>query len=103
MPITTKVFSSTQHAEDVKVLQGDIRKLLAATVRASKKHEIEMLKLIDERDIAEQTISQAYYLVIGRSPEWSNRFGHDQALEEIGDAVNILRKVARKSTLETAP
>jgi len=52
-------------------------------------------KLIDERDRAEEALSQAYYLVIGRSPEWSNLFGHAEALEEIEEACEVLRKAAR--------
>lgn len=47
---------------------------------------------IQERDDAEQALSQAYYLVIGRSPEWSNVFGHKEALQEIEDAVSLLKQ-----------
>lgn len=50
------------------------------------------LELIDQRDAAEEAFSQAYFLVTGRSPEWSNRFGHAEALEEIEDACTLLRK-----------
>lgn len=51
-----------------------------------------MLQLIDERDAAEDAMNQAFYIVIGRSPEWSNHFGYPEALEEIGDAVALLKK-----------
>jgi hypothetical protein len=54
-----------------------------------------MLQLIDERDAAEEALSQAYYLVTGRSPEWSNKFGHTQALEDIKEACAILRQAAK--------
>ncbi len=60
----------------------------------AKADEREMLELIDARDEAEQAISQAYYLVIGRSPEWSNKFGHQEALDEIKDACELLRKAS---------
>jgi hypothetical protein len=50
---------------------------------------------VDERDAAEQAMSQAYYLVTGRSPEWSNNFGYAQALEEISSAVAVLKNAAR--------
>lgn len=65
--------------------------------RAIAKNERDMLQLIDERDAAEEALSQAYYIVIGRSPEWSNKFGHAQALEEIGDACEVLKQAARPS------
>lgn len=65
------------------------------------KHEKECLTLIDERDAAEQSLSQAYYLTIGHSPEWSNNFGHQHALQDIGDAVALLKDAA-KSAIERA-
>ena len=52
-------------------------------------------ELIDERDRAEESLSQAYYIVTGRSPEWSNQFGHDQALIEIAETVKLLKDAAR--------
>jgi hypothetical protein len=61
-------------------------------LRGSVADDRETLKLIDERDAAEQALSQAYYLVTGRSPEWSNMFGHKEALDEIEDTLIILRK-----------
>lgn len=56
---------------------------------AKEEHKFE--QVIDERDKAEEAISQAYYLVIGQSPQWSNKFGHDQALDEIDNACGLLR------------
>ena len=55
------------------------------------KHEKDMLQVIDERDAAQEALSQAYYLITGRSPEWSNHFGYAEALEEIDDAQRLLR------------
>jgi hypothetical protein len=52
------------------------------------------LQTIDQRDRAEEALSQAYFLITGRSPEWSNLFGYDEALEEIDDAQKTLREVA---------
>ena len=63
----------------------------------SEAHERNELKLIDERDAAEQALSQAYYLVTGRSPEWSNVWGHAECLEEIGDAVFILKQAVKSA------
>lgn len=50
---------------------------------------------IDERDAAEESLSQMYYLVTGNSPEWSNKFGHAEALEEVADAVSVLKQAAK--------
>ncbi len=65
-----------------------------AQIRAGDREERALGQVIDERDAAEDALSQAFYLVTGRSPEWSNVFGHSQALEEIGDACALLRKSA---------
>lgn len=72
---------------------------VAETVPETVRHdpyEARILEVIDERDAAEQSLSQAYYLVIGESPEWSNNFGHQQALDEIDDALKLLRQVAKE-------
>lgn len=53
-----------------------------------------MGQLIDERDGAEQALSHAYYLLTGRSPEWSNLFGHKEALEEMEHWINRLKDEA---------
>lgn len=66
--------------------------------REERAHE----KTIGERDDAEQALSQAYFLVTGRSPEWSNNWGHAECLEEIGDAVALL-KAAAKDALNAGP
>jgi hypothetical protein len=63
-------------------------------------HEREVLELIDERDAAEEALSQAYFLVMGFAPVWSNLYGHEEALEDIGDMQRDLRLAAR---LEVAP
>lgn len=59
--------------------------------READKHEAEIGKLIDERDAAEEALSQAFYLTTGRSPEWSSMFGHAEALEEISDYLAAFR------------
>ena len=50
-----------------------------------------LLEACKERDDAEQALSHAYYLITGKSPEWSNLFGHAEALEEIDTAQYLLR------------
>ena len=69
-------------------------KLRARIAKNEQDHERD----IDHRDAAEEALSQAYYLITGRSPEWSNLFGHNEAIEEIDDAQRLLR--ARIAALE---
>lgn len=57
--------------------------------------EKEILQLIQDRDDAEEAMSQAYFIVTGKSPEWSNCFGYRDALEEITDACFLLRKAVK--------
>lgn len=58
----------------------------------TRKLDVSETQLINERDNAEEAISQAYYLITGKSPEWSNLFGHAEALEEIDKAQTLLRQ-----------
>lgn len=71
-----------------------LRTALAAAEEGAEKAEGE---LIDQRDAAEQAFSQAYYLVVGRSPEWSNLFGANEALEEMDDAQRLLRGAVKRA------
>lgn len=77
------------------------------TERLKSREEAAELQLIDERDRAEEAMSQAYFLITGRSPEWSNPFGFDQALEDVDDAQSTIRQakaklLARVGELEVA-
>lgn len=71
---------SGHHAAKVAELEREIE-------REDRAHT----QTITERDAAEEALSQAYFLIKGESPEWSNLFGHDEALEEIDDAQKLLR------------
>jgi hypothetical protein len=66
---------------------------VAAQVEQIAAQDAEIERLIDQHDAAEEALSQAYFLVIGKSPEWSNVFGSAEALEEIDDAQRTLRAV----------
>lgn len=68
-----------------------VRALVQQVKEAEEKHERDMLKVIDEREAEAEALSQAYFLVTGESPEWSNLFGHEQALDEIAGVVNLLK------------
>lgn len=48
-------------------------------------------RVVQKIDDAEQALSQMYYLVIGRSPQWSKTFGHQEALDEVKDAMAAIR------------
>lgn len=45
--------------------------------------EKELLDVIDQRDAAENAMSEAYTIVTGKQVQWSNHFGYKEALEEI--------------------
>lgn len=52
-------------------------------------------RTIDERDEAEEALSQAYYSVTGKFPSWSNLFGPADALEEIGETIAAVKLAAQ--------
>jgi len=64
------------------------------------KVERQLEETLKERDEAEEAFSQAYYLITGRSPNWSSQFGFPQALQDIDDAQTLLRKAARPAAVE---
>ena len=81
---------------------GDLREALHAAFRlglAQNAERVERahLQTIDERDAAEEALSQAYYLITGESPEWSNNFGKEAALEQIDDAQRMLRETVKQA------
>lgn len=59
-------------------------------------------RLVDERDKAEEFGSHLYYLITGRSPEWSNLFGYDEATEDVDDAQRTLRESLKKAESDLA-
>jgi tetratricopeptide (TPR) repeat protein len=52
----------------------------------------DLARTVDDRDAAEQALSQAYFLVTGRSPQWSSVFGRTEAVADIDDAQSSLRQ-----------
>lgn len=68
------------------------RNFIDAVARLARCTEFQMGK----REEAAQAFAQAYYLVTGNSPKWSDTFGYDEALEEIQDACSLLRATIRK-------
>jgi len=79
-------------------LRADVERLtreLAASERTAD-------QLLTERDNAEEAMSQAYYLVTGNSPQWSNNFGYEQAHEDISETCDSLRAALAKAQAELA-
>src|SRR3546814_637262 len=60
---------------------------LEAKDREIAREEQSHSRTIDERDAAEKALSDAYAIVTGRPPEWSNHFGYKDALDEMADAL----------------
>jgi len=76
-----------------------VAKAFDVVIKSMRKDERDLEKAIEERDAAEEALSQAYFIVTGNSPEWSNLFGHDQALDDIRAACEALRAAARASQI----
>lgn len=74
--------------DELERVTGLWREAQHALEREEKCH----LETIDARDQAEECVSQMYYLVTGNSPQWSNVFGYEQALEDVSDALALLKK-----------
>lgn len=81
---TTSGRPSPTLAEAMAVLD-----LLEADMRNTDR---QLEQTIGERDAAEEALSQAYFLITGRSPEWSNLFGNKEAIEEIDACQRLLRE-----------
>lgn len=73
-------------------------KLYTAPPSGVREPDAAHLQTIDERDAAEEAVSDIYYRITGRSPEWSNLFGFEQAIDEIQDAFDLVRAVAKSNT-----
>lgn len=90
------LYSPTTYEYDIAGFAlGIVEEIDVCSGREIEHQERQLLATIDERDAAEESLSQAYFLVIGHSPEWSNCFGHADALREIECAVFALRMRAR--------
>ena len=76
--------------------------LAAAPPSAITSSDSALGQTVDQRDAAEEAVSEIYFRLLGRSPEWSNLFGFPQAIEEIVDAFDALRAQV-KLTANLAP
>ena len=47
-------------------------------------------QLIEERDSAEQALSEMYEAAMGDRPEWSNLFGYADAIDDVTQRVSFL-------------
>lgn len=74
-----------------EVIRGSVLDLFERLQKENEREERAASQLLDERDAAEEALSQAYFLITGRSPEWSNLFGYREALDEVDNAQELLR------------
>lgn len=73
---------------------------IARLTKDADREEVAHGNTIDQREAAEEAMSQAYFLITGNSPPWSNVFGFGEALEEIEDAQSTIRQVLSARTAE---
>ncbi len=87
------VFEAARRYAALPNLKGELE-------REEKRHE----NTIEERDAAENCVSNIFYRIVGESPQWSNLFGYDEAQEEILDRVDALRAAVSRymACIETA-
>lgn len=89
------LYSPTTYDYDIAGFAlGIIEELTVCSHCDIDRQERQLIATIEERDAAEEALSQAYFLVMGHSPEWSNCFGHTEALREIECALYVLRRKA---------
>ncbi|ECQ3321419.1 ead/Ea22-like family protein [Salmonella enterica] len=90
------------------------REQLEAAEKRNAELERSETQLIDERDNAESALNYAYKAVMGQSPEWSNWFSFENAIDEIelvcelwrnqtDDVIQFRQRIAElEAKLETA-
>lgn len=93
--ISEVVMQNTSGDDATDQIAAIVPSAITALIERVERAEAAMLQVIDERDVAAGALSQAYYLVTGRSPAWSNLFGHAEALTDIEDACDMLRLAVR--------
>lgn len=69
-------------ADMLKAQAAEIERLTREIEKEEKAHEI----TIDQRDAAEEALGNAYTIITGQVPEWSNLFDYNAALLEIEEA-----------------
>lgn len=97
--LTAEVVLHTAHEAIVRELQERHERELGQYGSIEEKAH---LQTIDERDKAEDALSQAYYLIKGESPQWSNLFGYDEAINDIDDTQKCLRAEISQLTAKLA-
>lgn len=74
---------SGDSADAIASLRSELATAKAEIERLNGGHEIEVSLLIQERECAEEALTQAYFVVTERHPEWSSGFGPADALEDM--------------------
>lgn len=86
-------------AKDIREMSEELKRevnlrfaLQRELEEAKDANEKAMLRTIDERDEAQEAISNIYHILTGKSAEWSNEFGFEQAAEELSAAHEATRQ-----------
>ncbi|WP_208950680.1 ead/Ea22-like family protein [Rahnella sp. ChDrAdgB13] len=87
---------AAEHALEVAVKCAnsgavELRERAEAAEKERDRLDASETQLIDERDSAEQALSDMYEAATGNRPEWSNMFQFADAVEEVSDTVAELR------------
>ena len=88
--------------QTMKRLCVNLDSLCRQLERESNWLDKQLIGALKERDEAEEVISEIYFLIIGNSPEWSNSFGHKEAIEAIVEAFDMVREQAKARSQEPA-
>ncbi|CAM7889375.1 Phage protein [Citrobacter freundii] len=81
----------------IESLCGAAEKALEGIARLDRSET----QLIQERDDAEDALSDMYGAAIGRKPEWSNMFNFSDAIEEVATRIHQLEGAAHGNETET--
>ncbi len=85
-------------ADALDAVVAEIERLRGNFDREADAHK----QTLGERDQAEETIDRMFSAVTGREPEWSSAWGHDDAFEEVENAIGAMQaEAARLRMIET--
>jgi hypothetical protein len=81
-----------KYLDDLDAANEQIAALREALIKEEKMHE----QTICERDDAQECLSNVYFMMTGRSPEWSNKFGYKECLEELTEVRQLFGDAAKR-------
>jgi hypothetical protein len=89
-------YDGTEQPESVALIDDDLVIRWVDPKLPTLKEQAD-LQVLAERDRAEDALSRAYQIVVGKEPEWSNYWGHKDAIEDIEDAMYDLKHAPRNT------